>query len=315
MVRITRELSYDEIPRDFRQHVENVLQQEWMGNEVDERRWGQTPLGQYFVLVTSKITILKVVWYAVRLIVDEEHRDLELTRESAVDGSDVLKKEQFLTLEGAQNFVREKHAKLEEGIFDAHVSHRIRKLPSDAFLNPDKYLKPGDHIQRRLDGCIPFINHEGIYIGDGQVCHINTETATAMAKTVLSDKREAHARIDKFQKFVSSEDQEVRILVHCLRRRSREDICSTARRLAEERYRAGEYNLLQQNCQHFASYCVLGVEWMSDKEPLIEKAMFIGSIAAIIGGAAYAIFSRNSNNNNRNEREQEQITFGETTRR
>uniref|UniRef100_A0AC34G011 Uncharacterized protein n=1 Tax=Panagrolaimus sp. ES5 TaxID=591445 RepID=A0AC34G011_9BILA len=77
-----------------------------------------------------------------------------------------------------------------------HVSRRIRKLPSNAFSNPDKYLKPGDHIQRRLDGMVPFVNHEGVYI--------------AMAKTVLSDKREAHARIDTFQKFVSSEEQEVR---------------------------------------------------------------------------------------------------------
>uniref|UniRef100_A0A914ZG81 LRAT domain-containing protein n=1 Tax=Panagrolaimus superbus TaxID=310955 RepID=A0A914ZG81_9BILA len=309
MVRITRELSYDEIPREFRNHVENVLKNEWMGQEILERRWGQTPLGQYFVLITSQ-----VLWYAVRLIVDEEHRDLELSRESAVDGSDVLRKEHFLTLEGAHNYVREKHAKLEEGVFDVHVSHRIRKLPSDAYSNPDKYLKPGDHIQRRLDGMVPFVNHEGVYIGDGLVAHINTETATAMAKTVLSDKREAYARIDTFQKFVSSEDQEVRIIVHCLRRRSRDDICLTARRLAEERYRSGEYNLLQQNCQHFASYCVLGVEWMSDKGPLLEKAMFVGSIAAIIGGAAYAIYSRNSNNNE-DEREQEAISYGETTRR
>jgi hypothetical protein len=45
-----------------------------------------------------------------------------------------------LTLEGAQEFAREKHAKLEKGIFDVHVSHRIRKLPQDAYNNPDKYL-------------------------------------------------------------------------------------------------------------------------------------------------------------------------------
>jgi hypothetical protein len=308
MVRITQFLSYEEVPREFRNHVENVLQSEYMGAEVDERLWGKTPLGQYFVLVTSK-----VVWYAVRLIVDEEHRDLPLSRESAVHSSDVLNKSQFLTLEGAQEFARDKHAKLEEGIFDVHVSHRIRKLPPDAYNNPDKYLKPGDHIQRRLDGIIPFVNHEGVYLGGGRVCHIHAENSEAMAKTVLSDKREASARIDTFQRFVSCEDQEVRVIVHCLRRRSRADICSTAERLADEHYRQGEYNLLQSNCQHFASYCVLGVEWMSDKQPLIEKGMFILSVAAIVGSAAYAFYSRDSRSDS--DREHQQVTYGETNRR
>ena len=74
-------------------------------------------------------------------------------------------------------------------------------------------MKPGDHIQRRLDAVIPFANHEGVYLGEGQVAHINTETASAVAKTLISDKREACARIDPIERFVSSEDQEVRIIV------------------------------------------------------------------------------------------------------
>ena len=60
------------------------------------------------------------------------------------------------------------------------------------------------------------MNHEGVYLGEGFVAHINTETATAVAKTVLSDKRGAHARIDSLQRFVSSPDQEVRIVVSFL---------------------------------------------------------------------------------------------------
>ena len=88
---------------------------------------------------------------------------------------------------------------------------------------------------------------------------------------------------------------------------------ATANRLAEERYRSGEYNLLQQNCQHFASYCVLGVEWMSDKQPLLEKAMFGGAVLAIVGSAAYAFLTRNSRNDD--SRERNEITSAETTRR
>ena len=49
-------LNPEDIPREFRNHVENVLTRERMGEEADERAWGQTPMGQYFVLVTSKVS-------------------------------------------------------------------------------------------------------------------------------------------------------------------------------------------------------------------------------------------------------------------
>ena len=80
--------------------------------------------------------------------------------------------------------------------------------------------------------------------------------------------------------------------VHCIRRRSREDICKTAERLVEERYRENEYNLFLRNCQHFAGYCATGKEWMSDKEYLTEKGIKYGAVIAIgvigiIGAAAF----------------------------
>ena len=79
--------------------------------------------------------------------------------------------------------------------------------------------------------------------------------------------------------------------VHCIRRLPREVIWATARRLASENFRYGQYNLFQQNCQHFASYCVLGIEWMSDKEPL--QGVGVSLIYTLAGVAGIAYFTQN----------------------
>uniref|UniRef100_A0A914Y2G7 LRAT domain-containing protein n=1 Tax=Panagrolaimus superbus TaxID=310955 RepID=A0A914Y2G7_9BILA len=257
-------------PQEFCEHIESVLRNEWMGDEiVEERLWGETPQKQHLVLIISK-----ALWYAVRLIVDEEYRNLEVSNEYGVysDGSNNLK-----------------------SLYFSNYSYRIRKLPSDVIENFEEYLKPGDHIQRNLDGCLPFANHEGVYIGDGMIAHINTEKSTTMTKTLLTEKFEAHARIDPFQGFPSPKNQEIRIVVHCLRRKSRTDICATAHRLAdndvtpEERYYTGEYNFLRQNCQHFASYCVLRIQRMSDNGPIVKRAI-IGAANLIGSGVAEKLF-------------------------
>lgn len=99
----------------------------------------------------------------------------------------------------------------------SHVAYRVRKLPPDCVDNSAFYLKPGDHIQRRLDSAIPFANHEGIYLGNGKVAHINTENVTADGISVITEKNEACARIDKIDKFVTYHDQEIRIVVSTLR--------------------------------------------------------------------------------------------------
>uniref|UniRef100_A0AC35FZH5 LRAT domain-containing protein n=1 Tax=Panagrolaimus sp. PS1159 TaxID=55785 RepID=A0AC35FZH5_9BILA len=254
-------------PQEFCEHIESVLRNEWMGDEiVEERIWGETPLKQHFVLV------------------------IKVTRESEVFSDGVLCKEQFLTLENARKYAKEKCKNLEKGEFGSTFSYRIRKLPLDVIERFEEYLKPGDHIQRNLDGFLPLASHEGVYIGDGMIAHINTEKSTAMAKTILTEKLEAHARIDPFQGFLSPENQEVRIIVHCLRRRSRKDIRAIAHRLAdndvipEERYYSGDYHFTKQNCQHFASYCVLGKQWMTDNDPFFNKIII--KAANLIGSAA-----------------------------
>ncbi|KAE9547029.1 hypothetical protein FO519_009759 [Halicephalobus sp. NKZ332] len=153
-----KSLPYGSVPIDFREHVNKVIENEWKGEECEERLWGKTPFGQHFVLITTK-----VLWYAVRLIIDEEHRDLEVARENDVHSSDILEKSEHFTRKEALKHRKKTYQDLSEGVFSDNFKYRIRKLPPNYITNPDLYLKPGDHIQRDLDSSIPFANHEGIY--------------------------------------------------------------------------------------------------------------------------------------------------------
>ncbi|KAE9545880.1 hypothetical protein FO519_010908 [Halicephalobus sp. NKZ332] len=107
-----KSLPYGSVPIDFREHVDKTLRSESMGKECEERFWGRTPLGQYFVLVTTK-----VLWYAVRLIIDEEHRDLKVARENNVHSSDILEKSEHSTRKKALEYRNKTHQDLSEGVF------------------------------------------------------------------------------------------------------------------------------------------------------------------------------------------------------
>uniref|UniRef100_A0AC34PXT9 LRAT domain-containing protein n=1 Tax=Panagrolaimus sp. JU765 TaxID=591449 RepID=A0AC34PXT9_9BILA len=282
MAMLENELHPLNVPKKFRDHVEHALAEEWMGDECERRVYGVTPFGQHYVFCISKALI-----YAVRLIVDEEHRDLPLHRQENVYSDNVVEKPTFFTPEGAIEYRNTKHAQLSEGIFEG-VAFRIRKLPSDCLDYPHKYLFLGDHIQRRLDAAVPLGHHEGVYIGHGNVAHINNESSTASAVTVISEKSEARAIITSLKHFLVHPDQELRVVVHCFRRKRGQDICTTARELVNNQHGRGQYRVLWQNCQHFASYCVLGKEYMSDKKDLTEKAVMIGAAAlAVAAGVAW----------------------------
>uniref|UniRef100_A0A914YT01 LRAT domain-containing protein n=1 Tax=Panagrolaimus superbus TaxID=310955 RepID=A0A914YT01_9BILA len=255
-----------DVPRSFRVYVNEELEKEWMGDEI-ERSWGKTHLGQYFCFITSK-----VIWYGVRLIIDEEYRNLEIKRERGVHrvGHGVVIKKDFLTREGATDFVLQNTTKYGNGEFNDYF-FRARAVPNDVHENPDMYLKPGDHVQRDLD--MLFFSHDGIYLGNGKVAHIsggssnsasNSSSSSCTCMININDAQEACARIVTLKEFVLSDKQEVRIVVHCFRRKSRTEICEKARELVAERYGYGNYNILSKNCQHFATLCALGEECLTD---------------------------------------------------
>ena len=68
--------------------------------------------------------------------------------------------------------------------------------------------------------------------------------------------------------------------IHCFRRRSREQICKKAQKLVDQRYGEKEYNLLLQNCQHFAGECAIEKKRMFDKDHLIEVLVKCGIIVS-----------------------------------
>uniref|UniRef100_A0AC34G4V1 LRAT domain-containing protein n=1 Tax=Panagrolaimus sp. ES5 TaxID=591445 RepID=A0AC34G4V1_9BILA len=169
----------------------------------------------------------KYWWYGVRLIIDEEYRHLEPQRERGVHriGHGIVIKEDFLTREAASEY----------------VSQSLQ-------------------------------NHDGIYLGNCKVAHIGAPSSisggcsnsSSNFKTSKEDKKEACARIVQFNEFVLSADQEVRIVVHSFRRKSRFEICEIAKQLVAERYGYGQYDLFNKNCQHFVTLCVLGEERRTD---------------------------------------------------
>uniref|UniRef100_A0AC35GSJ8 Uncharacterized protein n=1 Tax=Panagrolaimus sp. PS1159 TaxID=55785 RepID=A0AC35GSJ8_9BILA len=118
-------------PTSFDNYVTEALKKEHMGhklcgmdNEIS-RVCGKTPYGQYFCFITSK-----VIWYTVRLIVNEEYRHLKIHSEQGIPGishgNGVLLREDFLTRERALNFVNEKVRKYSNGEFDTYA---FRVLP------------------------------------------------------------------------------------------------------------------------------------------------------------------------------------------
>uniref|UniRef100_A0AC34QCF9 LRAT domain-containing protein n=1 Tax=Panagrolaimus sp. JU765 TaxID=591449 RepID=A0AC34QCF9_9BILA len=285
MAMLENELDPLDVPKKFRDHVESVLAEEWMGTECENRLYGKTPFEQHYVFCISK-----VAYYAVRLIVDEEHRDLPLHRQENVYSDNVVERPTFFTLEAALEYRNEKHAQLSDGIFEG-MAFRIRKLPSDCLDYPHKYLFLGDHIQRRLDAAIPLGHHEGVYIGDGKVAHISI----APVISVLPDINEGRAIITSLEHFLVNLDQELGVVVHCFRRKMGQDICKTVRELVNNQHGREQYRVFRQNCQHFASYCVLGEEYMSDKKGLIEKAVRVGAAAMAVAAVRVGLhlFGRN----------------------
>uniref|UniRef100_A0A914QD08 LRAT domain-containing protein n=1 Tax=Panagrolaimus davidi TaxID=227884 RepID=A0A914QD08_9BILA len=249
-------------PTSFDNYVTEELKKECMGTEIS-RVYGKTPCGQHFCFITSK-----AFWYAVRLIVDEEYRHLKIHREQGIPGisrgNGVIFSDDFLTRERASNFVNEKLRKYSNGEFDTDA-FRVRVLPMDVHQNPDRYLQPGDHIQRDMLGVLP-ISHDGVYLGNGEVADISgtSNNGGSSSSSSSSNSDNAKARNVSFRAFALSKNQEIRIIVHCFRRYSGVDICTRARSFVTVNYGNGQYNFFTKNCQHFATLCVTGKEFLTE---------------------------------------------------
>lgn len=125
---------------------------------------------------------------------------------------------------------------------------------------PVPALNRGDHIRAGWPGQI---HHDGIYLGDGQVIHM-----------VGQGKRNAHVQIGTLEAFAAGRPVTVR---HYSGERDPDAIIDRAMSKLGD----GGYNLVFNNCQHFARWCVTG-EHLSEQVNTAAAATGT-AIAPIVG--------------------------------
>jgi hypothetical protein len=151
--------------------------------------------------------------------------------------------------------------------YSLFLHSRDFQLPNDVKTNPSNYLTPGDYVMilRKLVS----YNHHAIYAGKGEdgkdkVIHIFNEEKKDIQENKKKDspidhliqvKREAYVRMDDWSRFYG--DKETKCYKRCFlfKHKTNEEILKTAIEEMYENTRKGKYNLLKENCRHFATYC------------------------------------------------------------
>ncbi|UJR09771.1 hypothetical protein I4U23_013998 [Adineta vaga] len=240
--------------------LEQLVEEEknsWSTASYVDCIYGTSKAGQRFAIL-----ITQGLWYALRLIIDEDHRQYKRSSSDQLFcNQNWIHRQEFFTKSGVLEKAQLFKEYLEKGKFlevyeilgKTFALPRLRDMPEDCVKNPDRYLRPGDIIQTNF---WLSTNHEGIYIGNGRVIHVSGhggEKSTSVARVgrLLGD-------------FVSKETDSIRVVVYRIRFQSPDSIVRCAEDWADSRFRAGEYNLLVKNCQHFARLCALGHEECGD---------------------------------------------------
>ena len=132
-----------------------------------------------------------------------------------------------------------------------------------------KEIKPsfGDHIRV----CIGLYYHHGIYASDECVIHY-----ASAEQTNRIDPSEAKIIITDLNRFLMGGNLEVRIfdLEESKNKRTPSEIINYA--LLQVGMRKGAYNLISNNCEHFANECVFGKAVSNQVEDVFS--MFLGGI-------------------------------------
>lgn len=236
----------------------------------------------YFIILTEEgftscnqkytIVVNKIAWYKVRLFIHEDH--LEKRKLTEYHWSQHISKEEALKV---VKYLHERMSKVpllefkpfrkrKEGedvssnqnpmSFNMKYYFDQVKLSDDCKTNPDKYLNIGDHVY--ITRKCGIYHHDAIYLGNKRVVHIFGD---------MSQKTNVKAKEDDWTNFVGLNDEgdvswfgTLYVVVYRLKIRSQKEIVSEALKLASELYGEGKYHLLDNNCQHFASFCCTGVE-------------------------------------------------------
>jgi hypothetical protein len=219
---------------------------------------GETSAGQKYTIIINSM-----VWYKVRLFLEENHLDKGRTLTE-------YHWSQHTTREGANEAARWIHERLQRTPLleftpfesDSVLTYRADyyfaqvKMSDECKIYPDKYLKKGDHVY--ITRKCGIYHHDCIYLGNRRVVHINGD---------MSNIAEVKAKEDKWENFVGYYDDgsvswfgTIYVIVYRLTIRNPDEICEVAQKLASKAYAKGDYNFVLKNCQHFASFCCTGKE-------------------------------------------------------
>jgi len=121
----------------------------------------------------------------------------------------------------------------------------------------------GDHIRVRR----PFYWHHGIDLGDGTVIHASGEPGQL--------NRGARVRRDSMARFLRGGALEV---VSDARALPADEIVARA----EEALGRGEYNVLFNNCEHFAHWCQVGQSLSRQVEQMALTGAAVGMAARLV---------------------------------
>jgi len=264
----------------LKQKVLALKNDSFIGVEV-ECVYGTSKVGQDFAILVTK-----VLWYALRLIMDEEERDYG-RNPSAVTREPWVLREQYLSQDDVLKRVRSLKSDLETGNFgeisklvatmnNDHIN--IIDTPKDCATNPDRYLKPGDALRTYL---IAGMHHDSIYIGKGKVAHVSSSGL----KTSLSGTKKACVGL-LLEHFVGKSDKTIQVLIYRVRCRRPEDIVKRAIAYTEKNFRDGKYWLPRRNCQHFVSLCATEYETSDEVKKVFTYGAVLGGLGLL---AAFAL--------------------------
>ncbi|CAG8684198.1 5399_t:CDS:2 [Ambispora leptoticha] len=137
--------------------------------------------------------------------------------------------------------------RFDEGYSFEKAGVRKFDLPSDAINNPDQYIKPLDIVSRRIGDSS--LHHVAVYLGNRQVAHIY-DPDSSFSSSSSGNK----ARKDSWSEFLVSHIAKAIV----------------------EGYKEGKYDVFEENCEHFASEIVLGIDFSRQAE---ARKKAIGMVA------------------------------------
>jgi hypothetical protein len=128
-------------------------------------------------------------------------------------------------------------------------------------------MAKGDHIKvKRMHG---LYYHHGIDMGDGTVIHFSGEPLNAKLAQVIQDSEED---------FLKGEEKQVIAYTDCT------DVLTTEETvlLAREQLDTEGYNLIDNNCEHFATYCKTRYKRSGQVQGIKKKLMVIAGMATAV---------------------------------